>query len=201
VIRTVATLCFVAASVTALPTARAAGAVPHTFPVAPASVASYGRSHHDYPATDIFAPCGSSVVSPVDGTVQEVSTVDRWNPKVDAGATRGGLSWSIVGNDGVRYYGSHLRALQPGIAAGAVVAAGQRLGAVGNTGNARGIRCHLHFGLSPVRCQAGDWWTRHGAFYPWPFLDAWKAGRSTSPRASADAWRKQHPCSTDTAPR
>src|SRR5207248_151992 len=77
------------------------------FPVRGCSV-SYGHYHHDYPATDIFTQKGCAFVSPVDGRVDEVSYVDRWDPSVDAGSTRGGLSVSVVGVDGVRYYGSHL---------------------------------------------------------------------------------------------
>ena len=42
-----------------------------------------------------------------DGVILEVNRVDTWNPKIDAGATRGGLSVSLLGDDGVRYYGSH----------------------------------------------------------------------------------------------
>lgn len=44
---------------------------------------SYSSAHHDYPATDIFADCGSRIVSPITGTVLEVSRVDRWNPSTD----------------------------------------------------------------------------------------------------------------------
>jgi len=168
--------------------------------VTPSSVASYLHAHHDYPASDILAPCGSTVVSPVSGVVQDVSTVDRWNPKADDPATRGGLSWSVVGDDGVRYYGSHLRQLDVHVVPGAAVRAGQRLGFVGRTGNARGTACHLHFGLSPLRCRPGDWWTRRGAFYPWPYLDDWRKGGNRNPRAAADAWRRAHPCATERPP-
>jgi murein DD-endopeptidase MepM/ murein hydrolase activator NlpD len=154
--------------------------VHHVFPEVPASVAHYGHYHHDYPATDVLAPCGTTVVAPVDGVIQEVSTVDRWDPKVNDGATRGGLSWSIVGDDGVRYYGSHLSALASTTKPGVRVAAGTVLGKVGNTGDARGLACHLHFGLSPP-CGPGDWAVRRGTLYPWPYLDAWRAGINRSP--------------------
>ena len=149
----------------------------HVFPIDPASVAKYGRSHHDYPAADIFAPCGTTVVSPVNGTVSEMSTKDVWDPKVNDGATRGGLSVTIVGEDGVRYYGSHLSAIDPALVAGSHVTAGQPIGKVGNTGDARGIACHLHFGISSP-CGVGDWQVRRGALQPAPFLDRWRAGDS-----------------------
>ncbi|HEX8134740.1 MAG TPA: M23 family peptidase, partial [Actinomycetes bacterium] len=94
---------------TTLP-AEPAAAVHYRFPVAGCQ-ASYGRSHHDYPATDIFAARGCAFVAPVDGRVDEVSSTDRWSPASNRGADRGGRSVSIVGVDGVRYYGSHLEAV------------------------------------------------------------------------------------------
>lgn len=142
---------------------------------------SYGHSHHDYPATDLFAAKGCAVVAPVTGRVDEASTVDRWNSSTNNGADRGGLSFSIVGDDGVRYYGSHLSAIR--VRAGQRVTVGQVIGAVGNTGDARGIATHLHFGLSwPTR--HGIWWVRRGEVYPWSFLDSWKAGGNASPAAA-----------------
>jgi hypothetical protein len=159
----------------------------YAFPVVPASAASYPRDHHDYPATDIFAPCGTSVVSPTAGVVHEVNRVDTWDPKVNAGATRGGLSVSIIGTDGVRYYGSHFQRIESAIQPGVKVAARQLLGTVGRTGSARDTPCHLHFGISPP-CGTGDWQVRRGVVWPWPYLDDWKAGRDRSPRAAVDAW-------------
>jgi peptidoglycan LD-endopeptidase LytH len=176
------------------PTASGPAAARYVFPVQPSTVAAYGRGHHDYPATDIFAPCGTRVVAPAAGTVQEVSRTDRWRPTADSGATRGGLSVSIVGGDGVRYYGSHLAAVAPGLAAGDHVRAGEPIGSVGRTGSARGTGCHLHFGLSPA-CGPGDWAVRRGVVDPWPYLDAWRRGRPRSPAAEVARWRSAHrPC-------
>jgi murein DD-endopeptidase MepM/ murein hydrolase activator NlpD len=165
---------------------------PYAFPIRPASAASYPRAHHDYPATDIFAPCGTAVVSPTAGVVQEVSRRDEWDPAVNAGATRGGLSVSLVGTDGVRYYGSHFERIEPGIAPGTRVAARQPLGTVGRTGSARHTPCHLHFGISPP-CGVGDWEVRRGVVWPWSYLDAWRAGTPRSPRAAVDAWAAANP--------
>jgi murein DD-endopeptidase MepM/ murein hydrolase activator NlpD len=161
------------------------------FPVSPSSVASYGHAHHDYPATDVFAPCGTAVVAVTAGVISEVSLVDRWDPATNLGADRGGLSISLVGDDGVRYYGSHLSVVTEGVAAGVRVQAGQLLGKVGNTGDAAGIACHLHFGLSPP-CGVGDWDVRRGVIYPWPYLDAWKAGQPTSPATETALWARDH---------
>jgi murein DD-endopeptidase MepM/ murein hydrolase activator NlpD len=159
----------------------------YAFPVAGCGV-SYARSHHDYPATDIFAARGCAFVAVVAGRVDEVTYVDRWSSSTNRGADRGGLSVSIVGEDGVRYYGSHLSAIAPGIRPGVRVKAGTRLGSVGNTGSARGIATHVHFGVSwPTR--AGIWWVRRGEVYPWPYLDSWRAGGDRSPAAAVAAAR------------
>src|SRR5436190_3164529 len=144
---------------------------------------SYAHSHHDYPATDIMAARGCSFVAATDGRVDEVSYTDTWNSKSNDGATRGGLSVSIVGSDGVRYYGSHLESIANGIAPGVRVKAGQLLGRVGNTGDARGGPTHVHFGLSwPT--ENDIWWVRRGMVYPWPYLDSWRAGGEKSPAAA-----------------
>jgi murein DD-endopeptidase MepM/ murein hydrolase activator NlpD len=145
---------------------------------------SYAHSHHNYPATDILTGTGCTIVAPVTGRVDEVNTVDRWSYRTNKGADRGGLSFSIVGDDGVRYYGSHLSAVR--IKPGQRVAAGQVIGNVGTTGDARGTSPHLHFGLSwPT--GPGVWWVRRGMVYPWPYLDSWRAGGNASPAAAVAA--------------
>lgn len=156
----------------------------NVYPLAPGSESQYAATHHSYPAVDIFAACGTPVVAPVAGRIDELSGTDNWDPVVDDGATRGGLSVSIVGDDGVRYYGSHLRMIAPSLRAGARVTPGQTLGEVGDTGSARGTGCHLHFGLS-VPCGPGDWERRRGEIWPQRYLDEWKAGRQLSAVAEA----------------
>lgn len=144
----------------------------------------YGRTHHDYPATDIFAARGCLVLSPVAGRIDEVSTVDRWSSSTNRGADRGGISFSVVGADGVRYYGSHLQTLR--VSVGMHVNAGSIVGTVGNSGSARGTATHLHFGISwPTR--AGIWWVRRGEVYPWSYLDSWKVGGGRSPVSAVAA--------------
>lgn len=156
----------------ASPSASSARPVRYVFPVR--GNASYARVHHDYAATDIMAACGAPVVAVTGGTVLDVTTVDRYSAKVNAGATRGGLSVSILGDDGVRYYGSHFSAIAAGVAPGRRVAAGDPLGKIGRTGDASA--CHLHFGISPPCRRTGDWWIQRGMIWPWPYLDSWRAG-------------------------
>ena len=163
----------------------------YVFPVI-ASNATYAHTHHDYPASDIIAPCGSPNVAVTDGVILEVNRVDTWDPKVNAGATRGGLSVSLLGDDGVRYYGSHYRSILPAIEAGVRVQAGQQLGVVGDTGDA-GV-CHLHFGISPVCARTADWWVRRGEIWPWSYLDSWRAGGSKSPVAEIADWVRTNGC-------
>jgi murein DD-endopeptidase MepM/ murein hydrolase activator NlpD len=116
--------------------------------------------------------------------VDEVSTVDRWDPGTNRGADRGGLSFSVVGTDGVRYYGSHLSTLV--VRPGQRVTAGQQVGTVGSTGSARGTSPHLHLGISwPTR--HGVWWVRRGEVAPWRYLDSWRTGGSRSPAAAVEA--------------
>jgi murein DD-endopeptidase MepM/ murein hydrolase activator NlpD len=180
----VSVLPVVAALLLALPPAGTAPA--HVFPLACAHHVNYGRVHHDYPATDMFAPVGCPFLAPVDGTVDEVRTKDHWASRTNRGADRGGRSVSIVGADGVRYYGSHLSAVAAGITPGVHVHAGQLLGRVGNSGDARGGASHLHFGISwPTKHNV--WWVRRGEVYPSPYLDAWRAGRDKSPAKAVAA--------------
>lgn len=160
----------------------------HVFPLRPADKGTYARSHHDYPAADIFAPCGTEAVAVTDGVVQELSRQDLWSAANDSGETRSGLFVSVVGDDGVRYYGSHLRSVDDTIQPGTRVTAGQRLGLVGDTGNAAGTGCHLHFGLS-APCGPGDWERRRGEVWPQRYLDEWTAGRDAAPAAEIEQRR------------
>ena len=173
------------------PVTTTAGPPGNVFPISPASAASYGQVHHDYPATDMFAPCGSDVVAPASGVIEDVSRVDTWSAANDDPAVRGGISLSIVGDDGVRYYGSHLLDILPNVNPGVRVAAGEVVAHVGDTGNAAGTGCHLHFGISPD-CGPGDWEVRRGTIYPWPYLDAWRNGGQLSPVVEVQQWLAQN---------
>ena len=153
----------------------------YVFPVGTNGKVSYAKAHHDYPATDIFCPVGSTFRAVIGGVVDFVSAEDQWNPAKDNPALRGGLSVAIVGDDGVRYYGSHLSAIADGIVPGVRVALGQALGLTGHSGNARSTPPHLHFGISHPTTP-DDWQTRRGEISPYVYLKAWQRGESLAPK-------------------
>jgi murein DD-endopeptidase MepM/ murein hydrolase activator NlpD len=167
--------------------APASAAPNYVFPVADCAV-NYARAHHDYAATDILAKKGCKFVSPVNGVIDEVNRIDLWSGKTNLGIDRGGLYVSVIGEDGVRYYGSHLISVVASIQPGVAVKAGQILGKVGSTGSARGTAPHLHFGISwPTPSEPNVWWVRRGVVLPWKYLDAWKAGKDLSPAKAVAA--------------
>lgn len=91
---------------------------------------SGGRSHA---GTDLFAPRGTPVRAPASGRVDI------------ANGAIGGKQFRLTTASGVRYFGSHLDAF----GASGQVSAGDVIGYVGDTGNARGSRPHLHFEVHP----------------------------------------------------
>jgi murein DD-endopeptidase MepM/ murein hydrolase activator NlpD len=86
-----------------------------------------GGRFHD--GIDIYAPRGTRVVAPVAGRVEQ------------ARGQRAGLQFVLRGDDGHTYLGTHLDSF----GASGRVRAGDVLGTVGSTGNARGTPPHLHF--------------------------------------------------------
>ena len=168
-----------------IPMSSASAAPIYVFPVTGCEV-NYARAHHDYAATDILSKAGCKFVAPINGVVDEVNRTDAWSGKTNLGIDRGGLYVSIIGEDGVRYYGSHLRSIPASIQPGVVVKAGRFLGTIGATGSARGTAPHLHFGISwPTPPQT--WWVRRGEVLPWKYLDAWKSGKDLSPVKEVNA--------------
>jgi peptidoglycan LD-endopeptidase LytH len=166
--------------------------VTYVFPVKASNVA-FHPTHGKYPATDIFADCGEPVVAAADGEILEISTKDTYVKGEPDGPANGGLSVSLLGDDGVRYYGSHLSRIQSGIKAGVRVKGGQRLGDVGRTGNANNV-CHLHFGISPPCARTGDWKVRRGVIWPADYLTSWRKKGTSSPVAKVKAWERSHNC-------
>ncbi len=160
----------------------------YVFPFAGRDV-SYGTTHHDYPAADVFG-CGALVLAPTSGTVLETRMFDPWDPAVNDPATRGGLFVSLLGDDGVRYYAAHLETVT--VDPGQPVAPGEQLGVMGQTGNARNSACHTHFGIS-WPCPDPEWEVRRGEIWPAPYLDAWRAGEQRSPATEVIARQAELP--------
>jgi len=151
----------------------------YTFPVRAAWV-EYTPYHHDYPAADIFCPVGSEFLATTSGVVDFVNRVDRWEPATDSPADRGGIMLAIVGDDGWRYYASHLLGIAEGIEPGVRVTTGQLLGWTGRSGNARYTDPHVHYGIShPTNPE--DWQTRRGEIPPYEYLQAWERGEHKTP--------------------
>jgi murein DD-endopeptidase MepM/ murein hydrolase activator NlpD len=155
------------------------------FPVQPPEYCNYTGykqgDHHDYPASDIFAPFGTPVIAVSDGTVEWISKEDMWDPSQDDPATRGGIAIALRGDDNVRYYYAHLSRFVHGIKLGMRLKAGQIIGYVGKSGNARFTPPHLHFGISEPTAP-DDWQTRRGQIWPGPYLDAWRKGQMLTPK-------------------
>jgi murein DD-endopeptidase MepM/ murein hydrolase activator NlpD len=154
---------------------------------------SFRKTHAGYPATDIFAACGKPFLATTSGVVLELSRVDRWKKGMKTGPYNGGKFVSILGDDGVRYYGSHLSTINAGIKKGVRVKAGQQLGKVGRTGNSSGV-CHVHYGISPACKKAGDWKIRRGVVWPATYLTSWRKGGQKSPSSAVKAWNSKHGC-------
>jgi murein DD-endopeptidase MepM/ murein hydrolase activator NlpD len=155
----------------------------YVFPIQPPNAAAYGEGTrgHGYPATDLFAKVGTKYVAVTNGVIEFVSFRDEWDPRINDPAKRSGLAVALIGDDGWRYYGSHLSAVASGIYSGLRVQAGQVLGYVGASGDAEGKTPHLHFGISHPTSPT-DWKARRGQIDPFPYLNWWKQGYNVAPK-------------------
>lgn len=91
-----------------------------------------GRRHE---GVDIFAPRGTPVLAATDGVIVSV----RHTP------IGGKVIWMRPDGEDLELYYAHLD--RQDVRPGERVRAGDRIGLVGNTGNARGTSPHLHFGV------------------------------------------------------
>ncbi|HEY8083488.1 MAG TPA: M23 family metallopeptidase [Solirubrobacterales bacterium] len=93
---------------------------------------SGGRTHEGY---DVVAPCRTPLVSAATGRVRR----SGFDPVLYG-------NYLLIHGQGERrsYFYAHLRR-PAALSRGERVWAGQRVGAVGDTGNARTVGCHLHF--------------------------------------------------------
>lgn len=92
-----------------------------------------GKRRHE--GIDIFAPKGTIVVAPSDGVITSVG----YN------SLGGKVIWMNDSRRKHSYYFAHLDSQI--VRSGVIVKQGDTLGTVGNTGNARRTRSHLHFGI------------------------------------------------------
>ncbi len=102
-----------------------------------------GRFHE---GIDLFAARGTAVRAPVAGRVEfTIGSV-------------GGMQFTLYGDDGATYIGSHMDSF----GASGRVTAGTVVGTVGDSGNARGSRPHVHFEIHP---------NDGGPINPYPYLE------------------------------
>jgi murein DD-endopeptidase MepM/ murein hydrolase activator NlpD len=126
------------------------------------------REHH---GIDIPAPRGTPVLSAGDGVVTSVEVTD----------VGGKVVWIWDSARDLSLYYAHLDS--QAVSTGARVRAGDALGTVGNTGNARTTVPHLHFGI---------YHRREGPIDPMPFVHeplAAPAAPTADPSALA-TWRR-----------
>ncbi len=100
----------------------------------------FGGDHY---GIDVFAALGTPMVAPVTGTVVKIDT--------EEGGTNwaGGNAVKIKGECGWHYYLAHLDEIEPTLTVGQFIVAGEPIGTVGKTGNAKGTSPHLHFSVHP----------------------------------------------------
>ena len=106
---------------------------------------SGGRKHE---GIDIFAPRDTPVRATTEGVVLNVGPNNL-----------GGRTVMILGPGGQRHYYAHLERY-PRLSPGDWVEAGDVVGYVGDSGNAKGTPPHLHYGI----------YTTQGAVNPYPLL-------------------------------
>lgn len=120
------------------------------------------RQHH---GIDIFAPRGTPVLAATNGVVRSVAPNNLG----------GNVVWlRDTARDQTLYY-AHLD--RHYVTAGDVVVQGDTIGFVGNTGNARTTRPHLHFGIYRRGVGPVD---------PWPYV---RLETTSAPVIAADAGR------------
>ena len=150
---------------------------------------TYPKDHLNYPAVDVEG-CYARVLAPTAGFISQLHRLDKWTPENDSPGTRGGLTITVQGDDGVRYFFSHLGRIK--VLKNQRVAAGDWIGVMGSSGNARVTRCHTHFGMSRV-CPLAEVYLLQGEIWPQKYLNAWKQGQQLSPRKEIKKLEKTDP--------
>jgi murein DD-endopeptidase MepM/ murein hydrolase activator NlpD len=93
---------------------------------------------HTHQGTDILAPAGTNLFACERGIVTRLGS-----------DVLGGIKLWLKGESGTYYYYAHLTGYGPDIAEGKLVSAGDVVGFVGDTGNAKGGPTHLHYEIHP----------------------------------------------------
>lgn len=150
---------------------------------------SYPKDHLNYPAVDVEG-CYARVLAPTAGVISQLRRKDKWTPEDDSPGTRGGLTITLTGDDGVRYFFSHLGRIK--VLKNQRVNAGDWIGVTGSSGNARVTRCHTHMGMSRV-CPLAEVYLLQGEIWPQQYLNAWRKGQQLSPRKEIRKLEKNDP--------
>jgi hypothetical protein len=151
----------------------------YVFPFSKVGV-NYPADHLNYPAVDVDG-CYAHVLAPTAGTITQTRTIDKWVKAIDAPGTR---------DDNVRYFFAHLGRIK--VATGQRVSAGDWIGVMGSSGNARVTRCHTHLGMSRV-CPVVEAFLLQGEIWPQKYLNAWRKGEQISPTKEMKKLVKQDP--------
>ncbi len=168
-----ATLTTTAADCASTPVA--AGSVEFPLPAGSGYVDNHNWGGHGshwarfHTGTDLSVACGTPVLAATSGTVvvrTDQSWAGRWLVQVSTGVGR------------LTTWYAHMRAVD--VTAGQTVSAGQRLGEVGDLGNATG--CHLHFEVHP---QGGSIYRDSVDPTPWLRANVGRSAPSTAPASWA----------------
>jgi len=112
---------------------------PHSFGDSFGAPRMVGTSfEHAHQGTDILAPSGTPLLACERGIVTKMGS-----------DVLGGTKLWVKGESGTYYYYAHLSAFAEGLTDGKLVEAGDVVGLVGDSGNARGGPPHLHFEIHP----------------------------------------------------
>lgn len=116
--------------------------------------ADRGNRPHD--GLDMFAPRHTPVRAATPGFVYRIDDLSL-----------GGLSVTILGDGGLRYFYTHFESVPHALGEGQYVEVGELIGYVGNSGNAATTPTHLHFGVYGGAADNPCAWE---ALDPTPFL-------------------------------
>lgn len=127
---------------------------------------------------DIFADEGTPVVASVEGTLEQVGTIDL-----------GGLRVGIRDRDGNYHYYAHLSATASDLPPiGSLISAGSTIGYVGKTGNAINTPPHLHYSINEDGSK--------------PLVDAEAFVKTATvvPISDSDKWQSEHQAGNPSGP-